>query len=81
MPFWSTQARAEKIVKNVAAYRGFTALEISWNAMVKKWLPELEEDKLLIGVNWSGPRATGYDVKPDEVIARVQYEIEQLERI
>jgi hypothetical protein len=31
----------------------------------------LERDGVLVGVNWSGARATGYDVKPSEVVANV----------
>ena len=31
-------------------------------------------DGLLIGVNWSGPRAAGYDVTSQEVLTRIQHE-------
>ena len=30
-------------------------------------MPGLERDGLLIGVNWTGPRFTGYDVEPEHV--------------
>jgi hypothetical protein len=32
-------------------------------------LPSLDEDGLRVGINWSGPRATGYDVEPEAVRA------------
>lgn len=31
-----------------------------------------------IGVNWSGQRATGYDIEPIDVQTRIEYEIGQL---
>ncbi|RPH67238.1 MAG: hypothetical protein EHM78_21965 [Myxococcaceae bacterium] len=39
------------------------------------WLPGLERDGRLVGVNWSGNTASGYDVTPSEVRARVEYEL------
>lgn len=33
----------------------------------------LEVDGLYVGVNWSGKRATGYDIKPKEVSERIKY--------
>ena len=32
-----------------------------------RWLPGLDQDQLLVGLNWSGDRATGYDIRPAEV--------------
>ena len=37
----------------------------------ERWLPSLQQDGLLIGLNWTGPRAKGYDFTPNEVIARL----------
>jgi hypothetical protein len=37
-------------------------------------LPGLAQDSLLVGVNWSGKRATGYDLKPDEVQEKIKSE-------
>lgn len=39
------------------------------------WLSGLERDGLLVGVNWSGPYALGYDVAPKDVRARIDYEL------
>jgi hypothetical protein len=44
MPFWSLRSRAEKVISSVAAYRAF----------------EVEAIPILVGLNWSGVRATGY---------------------
>jgi hypothetical protein len=33
----------------------------------RRWLPGLERDGLLVGLNWSGDRPTGFDVEPADV--------------
>jgi hypothetical protein len=32
-----------------------------------RWLPGLSRDGILVGLNWSGDRATGYDVTAEDV--------------
>lgn len=78
MPFWSTRARAERIIATVPAYYGFEPEELSWSAFVENWAPGLEEDGLLVGVNWSGANATGYDIKSAELVRNVQAEAERI---
>jgi hypothetical protein len=75
MPFWSLKSRAEKIIENVPAYSGFQPYEIKFDDFLNRWLKGLEKDGLYLGVNWSGKRATGYDMKPKEVLERIQYEL------
>ena len=71
-PFWSSRGRAERIVQTVSAYAGFEVVEIAWPAFCDRWAPGLEKDGVLVGVNWSGDRATGYDSSPREVLANVK---------
>ncbi len=71
MPFWSLASRAEKIVSTVDAYTGFEKVAIPLSEWRSKWLPGLEQDGLLLGLNWSGPRATGYDVEPASALASI----------
>ena len=33
------------------------------------WLPDLESNGFLVGVNWSGKGASGYDLSPADVLA------------
>ena len=70
-PFWSNRSRAEKIVATVPAYSAFSVVEIAWTEFVERWIPGLARDRILVGVNWSGARATGYDVEPEDVLANV----------
>lgn len=71
MPFWSSESRAKKITDGVSAYRGFEPTPIDLAVFIERWLPGLEKDGLSCGLNWSGELATGYDLKPSEVLARL----------
>jgi len=75
-PFWSSRSRVERIIRSVPAYSGFEPYEVSWQDFVIKWVPDLVKDGLLIGVNWSGKRAVGYDIEPDNLVRNVEAVIE-----
>jgi len=72
MPFWSSRSRVEKIIKTVPAYRGFEPYGLTWQEFCDKWLPDLEKDGVLAGVNWSGAHALGYDIEPSRLKANVE---------
>ena len=67
LPFWSKASRAERVVTHVPAYRGFDVVEIGIADFLDRWLPGLDTAGLLAGINWAGPRATGYDIAPARV--------------
>ena len=69
MPFWSSRKRVEKIIATVPAYAGFRPLRVPLSEFEGEWLDELERDDLLVGINWSGERAVGYDVEVSDVRA------------
>lgn len=62
MPFWSLRSRAEKVIADVPAFANFEPVKISLSDFRGTWLPNLTNNGLHVGLNWSGPRATGYDV-------------------
>lgn len=68
MPFWSSERRAIIIVETVPAYNGFEPVSIDLNEFCTRWIPGLEKDGLMVGLNWSGERATGYDVSPSDIL-------------
>lgn len=68
LPFWSRSSRAQKVVEQVTAYRGFDVVEIGVEDWLERWLPGLHRDGYLAGINWAGARATGYDMAPAQVI-------------
>ena len=67
LPFWSRESRAKKVVDHVAAFQNFDVVEIAMDAWLGRWLPDLQRAGVLIGINWAGPRATGYDMAPTQV--------------
>jgi hypothetical protein len=67
----------EKIIKTVPAYTCFEPYEISWEEFVLKWIPGMSKDGFLVGVNWSGTRAVGYDLEPEQVKKWVEYYISE----
>jgi hypothetical protein len=75
-PFWSSRSRAEKIISTVPAYRGSDLVEITWEEFCRSWVSKLTKAGVLVGVNWSGPGATGYDLDVDWIVRCVTIEIE-----
>ena len=71
-PFWSSRNRVTKIIKSVPAYAGFEPYEVSWDDFCENWVSELADLGFLVGVNWSGKGATGYDLEPGDVKQSVQ---------
>jgi hypothetical protein len=52
------------VIGTVAAFQHFAVVEIPVGAWLDGWLPGLQRDGLLVGVNWAGPHATGFDMPP-----------------
>ncbi|WP_251151085.1 DUF2750 domain-containing protein [Cellulosimicrobium sp. Marseille-Q4280] len=61
-PFWSLRSRAVRIVTQAPAYAGFVVEQFSLDDFRERWLSGLEGDGIRVGLNWSGTRATGYDI-------------------
>jgi hypothetical protein len=78
MPFWSSLARAKKIIATVPAYASFEVVELSLEEFIENWIPGLERDGLLVGVNWSGVRALGYDIEPGQLLRAVNLALERV---
>ncbi len=77
-PFWSSLSRVQRIITTVRAYSTFEPYEISWDDFVSSWVPYLSENSLLVGVNWSGQKARGYDLEPGKVKEIVELYSRQL---
>jgi hypothetical protein len=72
MPFGSKHSRAERIIATIAVYKDFDTVAITLDAWRHRWLTGLGRDGILVGVNWSGPSATGYDLEPAQALARLK---------
>jgi hypothetical protein len=75
-PFWSSRSRVERIIKSVAAYAEMQPVEVAWEEFRDITLKQLAGKGFLVGVNWSGPDATGYDLSPDSVRASIEWQLE-----
>ena len=71
-PFWSSEKRAKLIIATTEAYSGFIIVKIDWEEFKNKWIANFENDGILIGVNWSGKMAIGYDIEPSKVVKYVE---------
>ncbi|MFF2486248.1 DUF2750 domain-containing protein [Microbacterium sp. NPDC058062] len=71
MPFWSRESRARRVIENVPAYADFRTREIPRAEFESRWLPGLSADGLLIGLNWAGDQATGFDSTVADFTARL----------
>jgi|SRR6476659_1253333 len=72
MPFWSKRSRAQRIVDRVAAYQGFRVEEMARDEWERAWWPRLESDGCLVGLNWSGPGAVGFDISVSDLRRNLQ---------
>ena len=71
-PFWSRASRAQKVIQTVDAYAAFDVREVLKSEWVDQWLPRMRADGILVGINWSGSLATGFDLAPDAVLERLR---------
>src|SRR5579872_7152913 len=71
IPFWSSLSRVELVLEKVAAYRGFTAMELPLDLFLEQWIPGLSRDQMLVGLNWPGEGVVDYDADPKEVGVRL----------
>jgi hypothetical protein len=68
VPFWSKPTRAQLIVEHVTAYSGFEVVPIPVDDWLSGWMANLEHDDMLVGLNWAGAKARGYDLTPGQVL-------------
>ena len=50
---------------------GLVIARHTWAEFCDELVPGINRAGLLVGLNWSGPRARGYNIPPADVIARV----------
>lgn len=72
MPFWSSESRVRRLIAVDPQFAGFEPKPIGWDVFCERWLPGLERDGLLAGVNWVGLRSSGFDVLPSTLKVNVE---------
>ena len=71
-PVWSSYRRVEFMLNGPLAGPGLVIAPHSWSEFCSNILPAIAEAGVLIGLNWSGPRARGYNLEPADVLTRVE---------
>ncbi len=64
MPFWSSRDEATK--HNVDEWADFIVTEIPLDVFTQEWLVTLDEDGVLIGLNWN-ENLDGKEMEPKDV--------------
>lgn len=71
IPFWSSRARVERIILKDPGFAGFSVTELPWAEFRDAWLSRCERKDWLVGLNWAGERALGFDAEPGDVRAAI----------
>lgn len=70
MPFWSDAAIAE--ASAVDDWSDYQVIGVYFDDWLEHWLPGLEEDGLLVGVDWTAGDLIGVDMPPLELQADLE---------
>jgi hypothetical protein len=73
IPFWSSRSRVQKTQSVHPKYANYVISEISLSEFLNKTLLLLEEQRINVGVNWSGARLVGYDVSAAELRNNIDF--------
>ena len=74
IPFWSSRSRMEKTQEEHTKYQKYLIAEMKLDEFTN-WLPKLGEDRISIGVNWSGKKLTGYDIEAGSLLEGLRHQI------
>jgi hypothetical protein len=69
---FSSRKRAEKLIATVRGYSHIVVLGTDWSEFERLWLAVLTERGTLLGLNWSGPNASGYEMPANLVAESVR---------
>ena len=73
VPFWSSESRLRRVQAQHPKYAAYSIESMSLREFLD-WLPEIREEGIHIGVNWSGSRLIGYDVSTEDLAAALEAE-------
>lgn len=73
VPFWSSASRLRRVQAMHPKYRTLAAETISLADFLEKTLPQLEEENIGVGVNWSGTRLVGYNLTVAELRRNLEH--------
>ena len=71
-PLWSSRRRAQRIVDTVPGYANCKVLGSSWSSFLNNWVAILERDGILVGINWAGPNANGFEMPVKMLVSQIE---------
>ena len=73
VPFWSSDLGLKQRRRTIRSCARFEFDETPLEAFYRDLLPRLEAEGLLVGINWSGPRLTGYNLPVTDLRRNLDY--------
>ncbi|MCG8586689.1 MAG: DUF2750 domain-containing protein [Pirellulales bacterium] len=68
MPFWSSRELARQVQQHHAEYADFKVARVDFDQFFHTMLPEMADQGVLIGLNWSGQELLGFDQSAEDLI-------------
>lgn len=78
VPFWSSRSRMDKVQADHPKYSSYSISEIPLTEFLDSVLAQLRDERISVGVNWSGARLAGFDVLPEDVQRNIGYWVDKL---
>src|SRR4051812_5032002 len=72
LPVWSSTERARKALAKGRLSSAGELVDVLWVDFRAEWVPMLNQEKLRVGLNWSGPDVTGVAWTSEDVIAAIE---------
>ncbi|MBZ0173042.1 MAG: DUF2750 domain-containing protein [Phycisphaerales bacterium] len=71
-PFWSSRSRAVRMLDGPLRRRGLVIVPHTWHEFCSTIAPGMRSAGQLVGLNWHGSRARGYNLGPETVMQTVE---------
>ena len=71
-PLWSSRRRALRIVETAPRFASCKVLQSSWSNFQENWAAILERDGVLVGVNWTGVNASGFEMPVKLLVSQIE---------
>ena len=73
LPLWSSKSRIERLKKlNPELLGDVEAKSVSWAQFKEHFLPILQDDEKVVGINLSGKNLTGIDIPASILVTQVE---------
>jgi hypothetical protein len=71
LPVWSTESRLNRTMRHLSEINGGVPHAIGFESFCAHWLPDLVRTSVSLGINWTGPQASGAELPPAAIVESV----------